>query len=483
MTVSPAAAQDTISPLPPRLEYITVEPPAGDVSLYWTASPDKDVAGYIIYHNTRDSWVAVDTLRDPYATSYRDGTAHAGLFTEGYVIAAYDSALNLSPLTDAHTTNLLKTSFDSCGAAIHLSWSGYKGWGDSLTAYAVYGREGDDPFVLYDSLPPTAAGDTILSFVPGKTYCFIIRAYHRRGWVSLSNMRCVRTDMPVPPAFLACGDLQVTGNREVRLQFFTDPEAGIRDYLLVRGSSPTFFPDTLQRWQDHAEEELLYTDDTGDSIRAPVYYRLSAINPCGRSVLSSPPFAVPTPGVSHRDFINHITWPAVQSYDTVTAYRLWRRTGDDPPTLLAELAPPDTSYDDNIRDLQYQPGNNMVYCYMTEAVGRSGPEAREVHTFSPFTCIAPEAGVFFPNAFTPNGDNINDYFAPVFSFAPQEYHLIIRDRWGTLLFESDDYTKKWDGKDLKGHPVVAGSYVFYLTAHTPAGKRIQKTGQVMVIYP
>ena len=483
MTLHPAGAQDTISPLPPRLQYITVMPPTGDVSLYWTASPDKDVAGYIIYRNTKNSWVAVDTLRDPYATSYRDGTAHAGLFTEGYVIAAYDSTLNLSPLTDAHTTNLLTTSFDSCGAAIRLGWSGYVGWGDSLVAYTVYGKEGSDPFILYDSLPPAASGDTLLNFIPGKRYCFLVKAYHRNGWVSQSNQRCIRTDMPVPPAFIACGDLQVTDNRLVHLQFFTDTAAGMRDYLLARGPSPSFFPDTLGRWQDHPEEELLYTDDTGDSIREPLYYRLSAINPCGRSVLSSRPFAVPTPHITHRDFINHVVWPAVHSYDTVTAYRLWRQTGNDPPTLLAELTAADTSYDDNIRDLQYQPGTNGVYCYLTEAVGRSGPAAREVHTSSPLICITPGASVFFPNAFTPNGDNINDFFAPVFSFAPDDYHLIIRDRWGTLLFESNDYAMKWDGKDPKGHPVVSGSYVFYLTARTPDGKRIQKTGHVMVIYP
>jgi gliding motility-associated-like protein len=173
----------------------------------------------------------------------------------------------------------------------------------------------------------------------------------------------------------------------------------------------------------------------------------------------------------------------VQSYDTLLEYRLWRKTGSDPPVLLADLTPQDTTYDDNIRDLQYQPGNKGIYCYRIEAVGKSSPPGRESHSFSPLICIAPEAKVFFPNAFTPNGDNINDLFSPVFSFAPEDYHLIIRNRWGTILFESNDYLKKWDGKDLKGHPVTAGSYVYYLTARTPDGREIKKTGQVLIIYP
>jgi gliding motility-associated-like protein len=296
-------------------------------------------------------------------------------------------------------------------------------------------------------------------------------------------MRCLLADIPVPPAFITCGDLEVTDNRLVHLQFFLDAAAGLRDYLLVRGSDTLSFPDTLSRWQDYPQEELSYTDDTGDSIRLPLYYRLLAVNSCNRAVCSSRPFTVPTPRITYDNFINHITWPEVTSYDTLLQYRIHRKSGNDPLTLLAELSPADTSYDDNIRDLQYQPGNNGVYCYMIEATGRILPSGKKVHSLSPLICLAPEEKVFFPNAFTPNGDNINDLFAPVFSFVPETYHLIIQDRWGRILFESDDYLKKWDGKDLNGDPVTAGSYIFYLTARTPAGKNITKTGQVLVIYP
>ncbi len=479
----PLTAQDTISPLPPRLLYITAEPPSGDVSLYWQPSPDKDVAGYIIYRNQNAGWIAVDTLRDPHATAYRDMSAHAGLFAEGYVIAAYDSALNLSPLTTSHTTNLLQASFDSCKVSVRLSWSGYQGWGDSLAAYAIYGRTSHGPYRLIDSLPPAARHDTVTQILPDSIYCFTVKAWHRNDWVSLSNRRCVSTCMLVPPAFISCGDMDVTDNREVHLQFLLDTTAGIRNYILVRGTSPVSFPDTLADWTGFTGGELSYTDDTGDSIGQPLYYRLTALNACGSSYLSSKPFVLPVPAITYRDFINYISWPPVHSYDTLEGYRIYRQTATGPLTLLAEIPPGDTTYEDNIRDLQYLPGNEGRYCYRIEAVGQILPDAREVHTFSPLICITPEENVFFPNAFTPNGDGINDLFAPVFSFAPTEYHLIIRDRWGTILFESRDYLEKWDGKDLRGHPVSTGSYVFYLDARTADGSNIRKTGQVLVIYP
>ncbi len=479
----PGLAQDTISPLPPRLLYITVEPPTGDVSLYWQAGPDTDVAGYIIYRDQNAGWVAVDTIRDPFATRYRDGTAHAGLFAEGYVIAAYDSALNLSPLTADHTTNLLSVSFDSCRSSVYLSWSGYKGWGDSLTAYAVYGKYVGGSYHLLDSLPPAAGRDTITAVIPNRLYCFIVKAYHRKGWVSLSNRRCVNTHMLIPPAYISCGNMDIPGDQEVHLQFFVDTAAEAHNYLLMRGPSPSYYPDTLAGWTNFVGDELTYTDDTGDSIRQPLYYRLTALNACGRSVLSSRPFTVSVPHITHRDFINHITWPPLLSYDSLTGYRIYRQTGNDPLTLLTDLPPTDTSYEDDVRDLQFQPGNNGTYCYRIEAVGTNHTSAAEMHSFSPLICITTEENIFFPNAFTPNGDGINDLFGPVFSYAPLSYHLIIRDRWGTILFESKDYLRKWDGKDLQGHPVAAGSYVYYLNARTPGGKTVRKTGQVLVIYP
>jgi len=53
--------------------------------------------------------------------------------------------------------------------------------------------------------------------------------------------------------------------------------------------------------------------------------------------------------------------------------------------------------------------------------------------------------VFVPNAFSPNGDDINEVFLPQFSYDPTEYSLIIFNRWGEVIFETDDALKAWTG--------------------------------------
>lgn len=72
------------------------------------------------------------------------------------------------------------------------------------------------------------------------------------------------------------------------------------------------------------------------------------------------------------------------------------------------------------------------------------------------------ADLFIPNAFTPNGDAINEFFAPkgkgITSFTMKIY-----DRWGRLLFESNDIAKGWDGT-IKGTACPADVY-FYAIAY------------------
>jgi len=55
-------------------------------------------------------------------------------------------------------------------------------------------------------------------------------------------------------------------------------------------------------------------------------------------------------------------------------------------------------------------------------------------------------GVFFPSAFTPNGDQVNDLFGALGSItAISNYHLRVYDRWGKLVFYTDNPFVKWNG--------------------------------------
>jgi gliding motility-associated-like protein len=73
----------------------------------------------------------------------------------------------------------------------------------------------------------------------------------------------------------------------------------------------------------------------------------------------------------------------------------------------------------------------------------------------------PELLFYIPNTFTPDGNEHNNVFQPVFTngFDPYDYHLEIFNRWGELIFESFNHTESWDGT-YNNTPSPSGIYTF-----------------------
>ncbi|MGB1040445.1 MAG: gliding motility-associated C-terminal domain-containing protein [Flavobacteriales bacterium] len=71
---------------------------------------------------------------------------------------------------------------------------------------------------------------------------------------------------------------------------------------------------------------------------------------------------------------------------------------------------------------------------------------------------------FIPNSFSPNSDGDNDVFLPVFVNQDeiQNYNLLIFNRWGENLFQSQDVLKGWEGKH-QGTEVPLGVYIWKIT--------------------
>lgn len=80
-----------------------------------------------------------------------------------------------------------------------------------------------------------------------------------------------------------------------------------------------------------------------------------------------------------------------------------------------------------------------------------------------------------PNVFTPNADGVNDFYF-ITSKGLTDYSLIILNRWGELVFETEDPNQAWDGK-FKGNECTEGVYFYRLNAKQQ-GNKIVKHGHV-----
>lgn len=95
--------------------------------------------------------------------------------------------------------------------------------------------------------------------------------------------------------------------------------------------------------------------------------------------------------------------------------------------------------------------------------------------------IIPDIAIYVPNAFTPNGDSYNNYFMPIVSGQTDEYHFMIFDRWGALLFESFTPGVAWDGT-YKGVRCPIDTYVWVLMVYVDnPGKEYNYKGHVSII--
>ncbi len=121
----------------------------------------------------------------------------------------------------------------------------------------------------------------------------------------------------------------------------------------------------------------------------------------------------------------------------------------------------------------YETGNYFVI------VGNPGCEVSDTGYIS--LC---NGRIFMPNAFSPNEDGLNETFKPITSDPTVEFRMMIFDRLGQMIFETNDIHNGWDGT-TKGDPCPVGNYVWridYQGQGTDSpGKKGSEVGTVMLV--
>jgi gliding motility-associated-like protein len=113
----------------------------------------------------------------------------------------------------------------------------------------------------------------------------------------------------------------------------------------------------------------------------------------------------------------------------------------------------DLSKEENPSHKYSRPG---TYCTILYAKNNAGCK----DTTEYCVIVAEEYTIYIPNAFTPDGDGLNDEFYPKGEFI-NEIEMSIYDRWGNLMFYSNDVNKHWNGLvKNESEPVLMDVYVY-----------------------
>jgi gliding motility-associated-like protein len=88
-------------------------------------------------------------------------------------------------------------------------------------------------------------------------------------------------------------------------------------------------------------------------------------------------------------------------------------------------------------------------------------------------------GIILPNSFTPNNDGLNDCFGIRYYRDVQDLEFIIYNRYGNLVFKTNNPTACWDG-NYNGKPAGAGNYIYFIKAKTLCGDVVMKENIMLV---
>lgn len=156
-----------------------------------------------------------------------------------------------------------------------------------------------------------------------------------------------------------------------------------------------------------------------------------------------------------EEFINTLVWTnpneTCPDTDDAVAYNLYFAAFPDRPLELF------ASIDDvNQLTFQHKPEEGIAGCYAVTAVDSFDNES----AIDTIVCVENCPFYELPNVFTPNGDGQNERFIPFPYRFIDRIELQVYNRWGQLVFKTEDPDINWDGTNLSGEPVVEGTYFY-----------------------
>ena len=297
--------------------------------------------------------------------------------------------------------------------------------------------------------------------VCGTSYQYLIQMHENNGFLSISDTSAVTAiSTDIPPAI---SNISATVNgQDVNISWEPPMGVNVASFYLYKSTDGTNFTpvDTVT--------DVFYTDAGLFTQSTRYYYKIRYFDACGNlsadSQAASPVLLVPL-------YDKSLSWSNYTGWTIGVDEYILEKYDENGQIIGAIPMGLSTSYQE---DQSTNPYQKITYKIVTQPTDNAlSPVASNIID------IIYKSKVAFPNAFSPNGDGMND----VFNFKSRyirRAEMKIFNHWGELIYVTDDKDRGWDGT-VGGKPAPPGVYIHHTKLTDDMGITFLKTGEIILI--
>lgn len=477
---------NNLNPAVPQIIDVTVTP-SGQAVINWAPSTSPQTSSYRIYYYLPNGTASIiDTVYGRLNTTDIDPLGNPTTQSLVYTIAALDSCGNISSFnTKPQNTIYTKASITDCQRQLNVEWNKYINWPQGVYQYQLWVSQNGSQFFLAGTGDSLTFTYSYTNFNDGDSVQLFIRALSAADTNVVSNSNVVRMIAKIvqPPAYYNITNLTVNLQNQIEVTWLTDTMAQLVFFDVLRGTD-TFTMNILD--QIPATKPVLHFQTLVDSnyvfpSNNPYFYKIVDYDSCQNTFTTPIGETVNLQGELYDFYVAHLTWNNfVLQYTTVKQYNLYRDMGSG-YQLIKSFPPGTNEYFDSLQQFLSAKG---TFCYRVEAaydinIPAPANYSDALSSFSNVVCVIHRPIIYVPNAFAPEG--LNNVFKPTIIYGnPQGYSMIIFNRWGGKVFETQDPQVGWDGTD-HGKAAQLGGYSYLIQFTADDGANIERKGIVLLV--
>jgi hypothetical protein len=465
------------------------------IDVTWSKSQNNNVAGYIIYEQEfvggQWKYFPIDTVYGLNTTLFNFITGFPSDSSYSFGIAAIDSCGHTGAISATQKTMLLTEVPNSCARTNTLTWNSAGGIIGSIGGYILYYNVNGGP---YQELAITTPGTTNFldtDLITTENRCYYVSVYDSTNpeITASSNRVCYNISAPKKPKnnYLRTATV-IFNSYGIDIEGFVDSTSGAGFYQFQRSSDSTSGFVTIDTMPAPPNSDYIsYTDNSANPTTQSYFYRIVTEDSCYKPMdTTNNGETIYLTAFGQPTRVNTLSWNDYRDWHTGPAYYwIYRSLDGVNYTKMDTVAYSDAGenvYTDNVDTITEGQG---IFYYYIKAVENTRARFFPYHfTDTSYSNIAEAYQnplVFIPSAFSPGGP-INKVFIPVGVFiGVTGYDFSIFNRWGNLIFESNNPTIGWNGKDGGSKIVQEGIYFYLLTYTSSKGEYFQQKGSVMLL--